>query len=298
MTLLAYESSMSMGHHNVFYRDMEGLPWPGYRWKAVTELWRRLKAGHALTIPHHLGIRWGVADVPLTGPELQEVHTDTRKRMGGPALDWTLPHDPVLRPALEIYSKHGQSEYFNPGDPLAYEQVKYTGGSSVEGAHYAQDAWAAGHVMGTVAASDNHTAQPGLMNTGITAVYAPELTREAIFDSILNRRTYATTGERIILDFELGEVRMGAEGKTAGETKGSIKVIAPSDIRFVEVLAYDYGAGWKPAVRWDAPGKELREAFSVTPSAKGSVYYVRIELEVKTSNRVARAWSSPIWINR
>ncbi len=299
VTLLAYESSMKMGHHNVFYRDMDGLPWPGYKWPAVTELWKRLKAAQALTIPHHLGIRWGVADAPLTGPELQELQTGVRSGRNGPVLDWSLPHDPVLRPALEIYSKHGQSEYFNPDDPLAYEQVKYTGGSSVEGAHYAQDAWAAGHVMGTVAASDNHTAQPGLMNTGLTAVYAPELTREAIFDAILHRRTYATTGERIILDFEIAGVRMGEEGKTNGETQGHVTVIAPSDIRFVEVLENGLeGADWKSVARWDAPGKELRQAFSVTPSTARSVYYLRAELAARTSNRVARAWSSPIWLNR
>lgn len=297
-TLLAYESSMRMGHHNVFYRDLDGLPWPGYKWTAVTELWRRLKAGHVLTIPHHLGIRWGVADVPSTGPELQEIQTGARSGRNGPVLDWSLPHDPLLRPALEIYSKHGQSEYFDPDDPLAYEQVKYTGGSSVEGAHYAQDAWAAGHLMGTVAASDNHTAQPGLMNTGLTAVYAPVLTREAIFDAILHRRTYATTGERIILDFEIAGVRIGGVGNRDGESEGRVKVVAPSEIRFAEVLKNDLsGADWKTVVRWDAPGSGLHQTFSISANAARNVYYLRVELEAKTAGRVARAWSSPIWLS-
>ena len=36
---------------------------------------------------------------------------------------------------------------------------------------------------------------------GVMAVYAPELTREAVFDAIRQRRTYGTTGCRLLLDF-------------------------------------------------------------------------------------------------
>jgi hypothetical protein len=74
----------------------------------------------------------------------------------------------------------------------------YTGARSVEGAHYARDAWAAGLPMGVIASSDDHEAHPGLPHFGLAAVYAPELTRDAIFAGLRTRRSYATTGVRII----------------------------------------------------------------------------------------------------
>src|SRR5690606_14611890 len=119
------------------------------------DLWERLERGHAITIPHHTGIRWGANEGEVANAGLQPVQTAPRRDRGGPVLDWSLKHDPELRPAIEIYSKHGQSEFFNPEDPLSYEQVKYTPAYSVDGPHYAQDAWAAGLIMGAVAGSDN-----------------------------------------------------------------------------------------------------------------------------------------------
>src|SRR5690606_29904632 len=97
---------------------------------------------------------------------------------GGPKLDWSLPHNAVLRPLIEIYSAHGQSEFFDRNDPLAYESVKFTGARSADGPHYARDAWAAGLPMGVIASSDDHEAHPGLPHFGLAAVYAPKLTRD------------------------------------------------------------------------------------------------------------------------
>lgn len=300
VTLLAYESSHSGGHHNVFYRDLDGVPWPGYRMPAIADLWERLERGNAITIPHHMGIRWGATNAEVTDAGLQPVQTAPRRDRGGPILDWSLVHDPELRPALEIYSKHGQSEYFDPDDPLSYEQVKYTTGYSVDGAHYAQDAWAAGLVMGAVAASDNHRAQPGLAHTGLTAVFAPELTRDAIFDALLNRRCYATTGERILLEFAIGNGSMGQMIDAEGEVNGHVFAAAPRNIARAEVLAYDFDEadGWKTIAEWTPNERELDTTFGINPHAGGTVAYLRLQLEGETNGRVARAWSSPIWINK
>ena len=45
---------------------------------------------------------------------------------------------------------------------------------------------------------------------GLVAVYAPELTREAIWDALWHRRCYATTGKRIILEFSVDGEPMGS----------------------------------------------------------------------------------------
>ncbi len=295
VTLLGYECSLPNGHHNVFYRGDSGQPWPEHRVKSVERLWELLAAGDAITIPHHLGIRWGGSDAPVTGPELQPIITGG-SGVGGPALDWTRGHDAALRPLLEIYSAHGQSEFFDRSDALAYEQVKYTGARSADGPHYARDAWAAGLPMGVIASSDDHQAHPGLPHQGLAAVLAPELTRDAVFDALRARRSYGTTGARILIEFSAGAFEMGQQGKASGAMQGRAVVAAPSPIASAEVFAIIAGSTqWKTLVRWDHPGRLLEEGFTVDVVAPMTIY-LRAELENKTNGRVARAWSSPIWL--
>ena len=62
-----------------------------------------------------------------------------------------------------------------------------------------------------IAASDDHRSQPGKPHWGLAAVRAPELTRAAIFDGLHARRTYGTTGQRILLDFRVNDAPMGSE---------------------------------------------------------------------------------------
>ncbi len=295
VTLLGYECSLPMGHHNVFFRGLDGVPWPAHRVRSVERLWDRIDDGEAITIPHHLGIQWGSNNQEIDGPGLQPVRT-ARFFGGGLRLDWTRAHNQALRPALEIYSAHGQSEFFDRDDALAYEQVRYTAGRSSDGPHYARDAWAAGHPMGVVAASDDHQSHPGLPHLGLTAVFAPELSREAVFDALRNRASYGTTGQRVLLEFTAAGLSMGEEGEAEGGVEGGVVVAAPSDIRYAEVLAYRDGeAGWSVVDRWDEPGRLLETPFSLRVDAPTTVY-LRAELAEPANGRVVRAWSSPIWL--
>ncbi len=295
VSLLGYECSLPNGHHNVIYRGDAGQPWPEHRVKSVERLWGLIAAGDAITIPHHLGILWGGNDRPVTSPELQPIVTGAGG-VSGPKLDWTREHNVALRPLLEIYSAHGQSEFFDRTDALAYEQVKYTGARSAEGAHYARDAWAAGLPMGVIASSDDHQAHPGLPHQGLAAVIAPELTRDAIFDALRSRQSYGTTGARILLEFSAGDLQMGDEGKASGAITGRAVVAAPSPIAYAEVLAFTEGAsGWKTLARWEHPGRLSEQTFTVEVAAPTTIY-LRAEIEDETNGRVARAWSSPIWL--
>jgi hypothetical protein len=74
---------------------------------------------------------------------------------------------------------------------------------------FAGDAFDTGRVFGFSAGSDDHTARPGMSHAprghfaiggGLTAVLARDHTREAIWEAIKARRTYATTGARLLLD--------------------------------------------------------------------------------------------------
>ncbi len=104
--------------------------------------------------------------------------------------DWTTS-DPGIERLVEIQSGHGTFDWF--GD-------KY-----IE----------SGNRVGFVGASDNHVGHPGYSGRtnrqlgGLAAVMAPENSGDAIFTALRNRATYATTGERIILDATLNGVGMG-----------------------------------------------------------------------------------------
>ena len=165
-----------------------GAPGPLLSPSQVTlpELWAALTAGEALTIPHHTN------------------------KFPQP-LDWS-EDDSTLRRNFEIYSAHGLSEAYDPSHPLAFEQSAFTNRStSARTGVSAQDAWMRGLRLSTIAASDDHRSQPGKPHWGLAAVRAPELTREAIFDGLHARRTYGTTGQRILLDFRVNDAPMGSE---------------------------------------------------------------------------------------
>jgi Protein of unknown function (DUF3604) len=117
-------------------------------------------------------------------------------------------------------------------------------------------------------------------------VRAPALTREAIFDALLKKRTYATTGQRIYVEF-----------KTTGEV-GDVTVAAPSPIRYAEVIRLDRATRqYSVVVRWDSPGKLLQTRFRRDPAAvDAAMYYLRAELSEPVRGRPVRAWSSPIWL--
>ena len=57
---------------------------------------------------------------------------------------------------------------------------------------------------------------PGCAQGVVAVVIAPALTREAVFDALAERRTYATTGARIVLDFSVGGVPMGGRRRAGG----------------------------------------------------------------------------------
>ena len=102
---------------------------------------------------------------------------------------------PGLEPLVEMMSMHGTFEWFM------------------------QEYLSRGHQVGVVAASDDHLSHPGYsapnrnslaQRGGLGAVLAPERSRDAIFDGMKARRTYATTGDRIILFFEVNGTGMGS----------------------------------------------------------------------------------------
>ena len=128
--------------------------------------------------------------------------------------DWSI-HDSRFRTTIEIYSSHGLSEEYAPDHPISMDVSDFTFNGPGDPGNYTVDAWLAGLKLGTIGSSDNHGAQPGKEGFGTMAVWAPNLTREAVFDAIRNRRTYGSTGSRIYLEFTVNGEPMGGETTVA-----------------------------------------------------------------------------------
>ena len=128
---------------------------------------------------------------------------------------------PGLEPLVEMMSMHGTFEWFM------------------------QEYLSRGHQVGVVAASDDHLSHPGYsapnrtslaQRGGLGAVLAPERSRDAIFDGMKARRTYATTGDRIILDFEVNGTGMGSRAPFSETREIAGRVIGTAPIGSIALI--------------------------------------------------------------
>lgn len=306
VTFPAYEFSADKpsGHHNIYFNAPNALvaEIPLFRnedhlqVQKVWQLQNLLPPGiDMITVPHHTGIVWD-------------------KNIGiGPWVHFGEAYShPQLRPLIEIYSYHGLSENYAPQHPLSYRSLGRNR-DCANGPHYAQDGWAAGEILGVIASSDDHSSRPGQPYRGLAAVYATELTRDAIFEALKNRRTYGTTGHRTLLQFDIDGHMMGSQVTVERGKYPEIRVAVhgTDDIDFVEVLRWDKGLGrrenghplFETIRRKLGQGRHLADQFIDSTYAGSSVYYVRAKQKRHTFYSDWRifpedwAWSSPIWVN-
>ena len=132
--------------------------------------------------------------------------------------------DPALEPLIEIMSQHGTFEWF------ARAYLRH------------------GHQVGFIAASDNHLSQPGYnapqggslsARGGLAAVRSANGSRDALFDAMKQRTTYATTGDRMILDVTLNGVQMGQRAPFAASRSIVGRVVGTAPIDSIAVVKND-----------------------------------------------------------
>ncbi len=285
------------GHHNIYFRNIElfrnfaaleeseYLKNPGSIMEGIKACCRK----EVMLIPHHTGICFGNL----------EQETDTA------AVNIDAHEDYGLRPVMEIYSHHGQSEVYCPQHILAYEynrmrRPERRANVSTPGPHYAQDYWIKGRRMGVIASSDEHSGQGGRTRGGIAAVWADELGREAVFDALADRKCYATTGERILLDFFVDGHSMGSEINRVKGNRLNLKVSVwgTDKLLKVELLRYREGIDLRfESILSFYPGKNAWDAdYGLEDVVEtNTIYYARITQE--PIGWVSMAWSSPVWVN-
>lgn len=199
------------------------IPYLGWEWTRHTRF-----GGH-----HNVLFRTIEDQIPVSAmefPVLSSLYAELHERHD-PNNIVVIPHahnpgdfrqsDPQLEPIIEIMSMHGSFQWFME----AYLSH--------------------GHEVGVVAASDDHLSRPGYsaphrnslaQRGGLGAVLAPERSRDAIFNGMKAKQTYATTGDRIILDFDVNGTRMGQRADYSDSRVVSGRAIGTAPIKSIQLL--------------------------------------------------------------
>ena len=190
----------------------------------------------ALTVCHHIGYTPGYRGI-----------------------NWD-KYDENITPLIEVCSKHGcaMSEtapypYYHNMGPRDSRNTVYEG-------------LRRGNHFGFVGSTDHHAGFPGSYGDGKMAVWAEAKTREAIWEAMLARRTYAVTGDRIECEFTVNDAPMGAIVHEDGSTRSiHYKVKGCYNIDKIVVLK-----NLKPI--------RIVEGLLMEPSEKDDHYKFRIEM--------------------
>lgn len=265
VALLGFEwmGGVSEGHHNVYYETCEGP----------------------------------LADMDMpdvaTGlfPFMERTMADTQQLMvsipHAPAytgFNWTVA-DETLRPVAEVFSEWGSSMD-------ARRQ-----GSVPQGL-------VLGQRLGFIASSDNHDGWLGNglseKNTegGIAAIRMSTLTPTDLLEGLLDRRSYATTGARMILDlrvWEDGEPHRMGDAWESREARFVWSAYGTTEIAQVRLMASAVGAAERE-FEW---GRWTPNALDATGEAvvPWGPRELAVWLEVTQVDREV-GWTSPVYLER
>ena len=202
-----------------------------------------------------------------------------------------------------------------PGNP-SWHNDDLQRGVEIFSDHRRSEDWATrflekGYRIGVMASTDNHSGNAGYgvrrvditrgeegevysrfspaeRGTALMAVLAENLARESVFQGVYHRRTYATTGERIILRFRIGDIEMGSEGAAPRRPRIDVEAVGTALIATVRIVKDG------KVIHATQPGAE-RAAFAYLDAegaSPGSYYYVDL---VQVDGE--KAISSPIWLD-
>ncbi|GAF78628.1 unnamed protein product, partial [marine sediment metagenome] len=208
-------------------------------------------------------------------------------------------HDPTVERFVEVYSMWGAGDFRenplvprfareNPRGMTANELLRagaklgFTGGGDC---HEGHAGFSCEDPVGQ--GTTSHTFAVRLLyRCGMTAAAMRDLDRPSLIHALRQRRTYATTGARILLDLSAAGLPMGAEGQ-ADEVECEVAVHGEDRIALVEIVK-DGKVAWSHecnaldvSLTWRDPNRPAREHY----------YYLHV---VQADGQ--QAWSSPIWI--
>ena len=274
-TLVGYEWAGAQSHRNIYTtRDRLKL------FRGMFPPTRSLEA----VWPHFEG-----DDQVVAGPHAPVAH----------GLSWEC-YNPSVERFVEVYSMWGASDFRD--NPLTPEWTRQGKRSKTF-----NELLATGAKLGFTGGGDCHDGRVGFTSEdadgqgtvphtfalklqyrcGMTGAVMPQLDRPDLIAALRNRRTYATTGARILLDLSVAGCPMGTIGTaSAVECRAVVHAVEPiQTINIVKdgTVVWSTESGQLDAhVTWPDPDGPTREHY----------YYLHV---VQTDGQ--QAWSSPVWIS-
>ena len=161
----------------------------------------------ALAIPHHVGYKQG-----WRGANFSHFR-------------------PSVSPVVEIFSEHGCTESTQAPYPMLRHSL---GGRATHNMIVRQ--LEKGLRFGFVASSDDHRGYPGAYGEGVLGVWAESLAAPALMEAIRARRTYALTGDRIVLEVSLNDRPMGSHLTEVADRQIDVRVEGQDALASVELV--------------------------------------------------------------
>lgn len=221
--------------------------------KNITQLWEQYQGKNYITIPHFHN--------PGSLEEDQ----------------WYQCPYPDVEPNIEIFSCH---ESYEKLETLERKPPQIKAIRPDRNGEYFLNS---GYKYGFTCNSDGHKGNPGF--SGLTAVYAKELTPDSIMEAIREKRVYGTTNARIRLLFTINDAIMGSTITAAGEKEIFISVCGEDKLKSIELI--------KNSVlyqRFTPNSKEFEKKFVINDEEQANWYVKAIQQD----NQLA--YSSPIWV--
>lgn len=209
VTFLAFEwHSREYGDHNVYFNGSEGDIIYATDLAEMRSALRSYgqRGIETMLLPHHVGYKQGYRGI-----------------------NWSA-FTPEFSPVVEIMSMHGAAE----SDSAPYPYL-HTMGPRDAGSLY-QTGLAQGHIVGVMGSTDHHSAHPGSYGHGRMGVWAGSLSRDAIWQAIMARRTVALTGDNIRVQLAVNGQPIGSVLPFAPEREIGVLVEGGGALDYVELL--------------------------------------------------------------
>lgn len=223
------------------------------------KLWRHLRGQQldCVSIPHH---------------PADEVH----------ACCWET-RDEQIEPVVEIFQCRGNAEYRGAPRMINVERHKPTDNDRAFVDYALREK---GYRLGFVASGDHNS-----MGVGLACLWVKEVSRQGILEALRSRRVFATTGDQIVMDFQVNDVLQGQSASSAGPPRLSYDVTAVDEIESVDLLRNSrLIKSIRPAGRQTRmTGEFVDELFERDNGVL--YYYARVR---QKNNHLA--WSSPVWL--
>lgn len=204
LTFIGYEAhSMIYGDHVALHKDLNA---PLVNCSSIENWKEKFKGQDVFVTPHHMGYQEGYR-----------------------GYNWKYFTEGDQTPFVEMYSRHGLAE----GDMGDYPYLHDMGPRQWEGT--IQYGLLQGHKFGIMGSTDQHSGYPGSYGDGRVGVLADSLTRDEIWNGLKNRNVCCATGDKIVVDFRIGDAVMGDVIK-ADKRKIYVNVQGQSCIDYVDIV--------------------------------------------------------------